>query len=114
MGRRRNYNKAKRVAKKYPAVIAVVVALLVIAIILLAVLYVKKLGPFKPRGGDGGDGGGSVAAGTVVFTRLADKRGNVVFMRMRCDNILYFSVGTIFIYVIFYRFSTVALGTGVY
>lgn len=72
MGRRRNYNKAKRVAKKYPAVIAVVVALLVIAIILLAVLYVKKLGPFKPRGGDGGDGGGSVAAGNVTEISEAD------------------------------------------
>ncbi len=72
MGRRRNYNKAKRVAKKYHAVIAVVVALLVIAIILLAVLYVKKLGPFKPRGGDGGDGGGSVAAGNVTEISEAD------------------------------------------
>ncbi len=72
MGRRRNYNKAKRVTKKYPAVIAVVVALLVVAIILLAVLYVKKLGPFKPRGGDGGDGGGSVAAGNVTEISEAD------------------------------------------
>ena len=45
---------------------------MVVAIILLAVLYVKKLGPFKPRGGDGGDGGGSVAAGNVTEISEAD------------------------------------------
>ena len=45
----------------------------------------------------------------VVFARLADKRGNVVFMRMRCDNILYFSVGTIFIYVILYFFLLIII-----
>lgn len=70
--KRKRYSQAKKAAKKYPVLVAIIVAILVIAIIIFAVFYVKKIGPFRPEEVNSDGGGSQVASGELAEISSAE------------------------------------------